>query len=195
MSFHVSTQPWSCLEPARLELVRRFSIERATRRGERIDQPWWDQAEKQRPHPSPFAFSGQYESPLAYALESVLDAELMLGEWKRSGRRAPQVLHLAPFLFRADDDGRWVELTAGDGTTVMLGNPISLMEGWEGAFLDDEGRALKDRSARALDAARAGRWPGDGDGQAEQARLAVTYAMHELLWEARAASVPVVVQW
>jgi len=195
MGFHVSLSQWSRLDPEIMQLVRQFSSERATRDGKRIDEAWWKGAERKTPPSSQFALSGPYESPLAHALESALDSELMLDEWKRAGRRASQVLHLAPFLFRADDDGRWVELCASSGLRVMLGNPISLMEGWPGVFLDDEGRAFKARSAAALEAAQANRWPTDADGRAEQAWLAVTYALHGLLWEAWAHCLPVVVQW
>lgn len=196
MPFHVSMSQWSRLEPEVLHLVRQFSIERATRRSnERVSEDWWKAAESTRPRSSQFSLSGQYESPLAYALEGVLDSKLMLDEWRRSGRRASQVLHLAPFLFQADDDSRWVELTAASGLGVMLGNPISLMEGWPGAFLDAEGLAFKERSADALNAVHADRWPTGADGRAEQAALAAEYALHELLWEAWAQCVPVVVQW
>lgn len=196
MPFGVSTRPWSSLAPELLALTRRFSIDRATRGADgRITEAWWERAERTSPPSSAFAFSGEYESPLAIALEGVLDSELLLGEWKRAGRRASQVLHLAPFLFRADDNGRWVQLATDTGASVMLGNPVSLMEGWPGAYLDDEGRAFKDRSARALADVGARRWPAQVDARAEQATLAVTYALHELLWEAWAQCVPVVVQW
>lgn len=194
MGFHVGIIPWSSLDAHVLPLVRRFATGRATRGGAPLDDVWWREAEQRTDTHSAFAFSGQYESPVAYALESLLDRELMLSEWKQH-HRALQVLHLAPFLFRNDDDGRWVQLSAPSGLAVLLGNPVSLMDYWPGAYLDAEGQALKARAVAALAAVRNNEWPADPDARAVQAGLAVTYAMHDLLHEAWARCLPVRVHW
>jgi len=193
MGFSVGLRRWSDLDAGIVAAVRAFATAHGKRPDAALDETWWQTTLAASPAPSRHGLQDRYGSATSYALEAVLDRALGLARWKARHPGAEQWLMFPPFMFAGSFDGEppfWTKLTA-DPYAIMVGDPVVLLDHWDGVYADEAGVAY-DAAGRAAFEGLDRCAVGDDDGRAYRG---VEYAMYYLLNEAWEQRVPVVVYW